>query len=167
MNCLFTGWHCHCVLNHLPTDFHPPWARQNGISGPNRVFHFFFFLLRQDWPFFLCDTDSYPWKPQFSMKEDLSVYLWNKLCIQRPFPGLGCPFICSFVQKSNPATSDGLRKPEPGKCLTQLDSGWISVQLPANTPGNINTFFHLLSCLQFALGGLGLGKHQYFDVMTW
>lgn len=43
----------------------------------------------------------------------------------------------------------------------------ISVQLPANTPGNVNTFFHFLSCLHYTLGGLDLGKHQYFDVMMW
>lgn len=60
----------------------------------------------------------------YSTREGSLVHLGNKLCIQGHFPGLGCPFICSFIQKSNPATSDGLQKPEPGKFLTHLGSGW-------------------------------------------
>lgn len=164
MNCLFTGWHCHCVLNHLPTDFHPPWARQNGISGPNRVSLFFkdriglsFYVT----PIHIPGSLSFQWRKVCQCISETS-------CVFRgPFLDLAAHSFAALFRKV-------ILPPQMASENLSQESAWhnwtlagISVQLPANTPGNVNTFFHLLSCLQFALGGLGLGKHQYFDVMTW
>lgn len=70
--------------------------------------------------------------------------LGNKLCIQGHLPGLGCPFICSTVQKSNPATSDGLQNPEPGKFLTHLASGWDQRPASCKHSRGCAHSFHLL-----------------------
>lgn len=78
------------------------------------------------------------------MREGSLVYVGNKLCIQGHLPGLGCPFICSTVQKSNPATSDGLQKPEPGKFLTHLDSGWDQRPASCKHSRGCAHSFHLL-----------------------